>query len=191
MFRDLVGGWREAAALVVRAKVDGGCLGAVASDTYGRSCTASQLISVAEHRGAKGGGCSIGRDTSVAAAVDQQASTQGEVGGGWGVGEAVGVCMPGRRSYSCGYYSPFPDKENQGLPVMLIIAWKLIIQHFYQIDGQSAAFTDHSTISKLTLARFAKLALEAKGSSAEKSSIKRRIFFNSNSCSGTNASIKE
>jgi hypothetical protein len=72
----------------------------------------------------------------------------------------------------------FPDEKNQGLPNMLIIAWKVIIRHFYQLDEQATAYTDHATITKLALARFAELAL---GFSQK---IKRRIFLNS--CSGTN-----
>jgi hypothetical protein len=72
----------------------------------------------------------------------------------------------------------FPDEKKQGLRNMLIIASTFIIRHFYLVEEQSTAYTDHATITKLTLAKFAQLAL---GFSQK---IKRRIFFNS--CSGTN-----
>jgi hypothetical protein len=68
--------------------------------------------------------------------------------------------LAGHRSYTfTDILFAFPDEKNLGLPNMLIIAWKFIIRHFYQIDEQATAYTDHVTITKLTLARFAELAL--------------------------------
>jgi hypothetical protein len=71
----------------------------------------------------------------------------------------------------------FPDEESQGLKNIVILAWKFIIRHFYQNSEQPIAFTEHASISKAILARFAKLAL---GFSQK---LKGRIFYNT--CSGT------
>jgi hypothetical protein len=61
--------------------------------------------------------------------------------------------LAGHRSYTfTDILFAFPDEKNQGLPNMLIIAWKFIIRHFYQSDEQVTAYPDHATITKLTLA---------------------------------------
>jgi hypothetical protein len=57
-------------------------------------------------------------------------------------------------------FSPSPKpNETAGLTYLTIIAWKFIIRHFYQNSETPLAFTDHRALAKLTLGRFAELAL--------------------------------
>jgi hypothetical protein len=79
------------------------------------------------------------------------------------------------------YASPSRTKVRKTPPKKIIIlAWKFIIHHFYQSSEQHVAFTDHTSITKATLARFAELAL-ALGFSQK---FERRIYYNT--CSGAN-----
>jgi hypothetical protein len=87
--------------------------------------------------------------------------------------------LAGHRSYKITdiFFAFPPDEESQGLKNIVILAWHFIIRHFYQNSEQPIAFTEHTSISKAILARFAELAL---GFS--------RIFYNT--CSGTSTQTK-